>query len=58
MRYRGHWGIGVRRREGETEIVVLESEESPIRAVLAGSTVTVAPRETRTLTEDGGKSQT
>jgi len=58
LRYRGHWGIGVRRREGEIEIEVPESEESPIRVVLAGRTVTVAPGETRTLTEDAGESQT
>ncbi|MEW2105075.1 glycoside hydrolase family 65 protein [Streptomyces cellulosae] len=58
LRYRGHWGIGVRRREGEIEIEVPESEESPIRVVLAGRTVTVAPGETRTLSEDAGESQT
>ncbi len=43
LRYRGHWGIGIRRREGEIEIEVPESAESPIRVVLAGRTVTVAP---------------
>lgn len=49
LRYRGHWGVGVRRRSGQLEIGVPDSDESPIRVVLAGRAVTVAPRETRTL---------
>ncbi|MFD9093225.1 glycoside hydrolase family 65 protein [Streptomyces collinus] len=48
-RYRNHWGVGVRRRSGQVEITVPDSEESPIRVMLAGRPVTVAPGETRTL---------
>ncbi|MEZ7154129.1 glycoside hydrolase family 65 protein [Streptomyces sp. MAD19A] len=48
LRYRGHWGIGVRRRDGEIEIEVPDSEESPISVVVAGRAVSVAPGETRT----------
>ncbi|KUL22200.1 glycoside hydrolase family 65 protein [Streptomyces regalis] len=49
LRYRGHWGIGVRRRSGQLEIGVPDSEESPIRVVLADRAVTIAPGETCTL---------
>lgn len=49
LRYRGHWGVGVRRRSGQLEIGVPDSEESPIRVVLADRAVTVAPGETCTL---------
>ncbi|MGW1952920.1 glycoside hydrolase family 65 protein [Streptomyces sp. NPDC001920] len=49
MRYRGHWGVGMRRRSGQLEIRVPDSEESPIRVVLADRAVTVAPGETCTL---------
>ncbi|WP_405577220.1 glycoside hydrolase family 65 protein [Streptomyces sp. NBC_01092] len=49
LRYRGHWGVGVRRRRGQLEIVVPDSEESPIRVVLADRAVSVAPGETCTL---------
>ncbi|MEU3253743.1 glycosyl hydrolase family 65 protein [Streptomyces sp. NPDC006997] len=49
LRYRGHWGVGVRRRRGQLEIAVPDSEESPIRVVLADRAVTVAPGETCTL---------
>ncbi|MGW2780203.1 glycoside hydrolase family 65 protein [Streptomyces populi] len=49
LRYRGHWGVGVRRRSGEVEIHVPQSEESPLRVVLADRAVTVAPGETCTL---------
>ncbi|MFE1441109.1 glycoside hydrolase family 65 protein [Streptomyces sp. NPDC058739] len=49
LRYRGHWGIGVRRRSGELEIGVPDSEESPIRVVLADRAVTIEPGETCTL---------
>jgi trehalose/maltose hydrolase-like predicted phosphorylase len=46
LRYRGHWGVGIRRRSGQLEIRVPDSEESPIRVVLADRAVTVAPGET------------
>jgi trehalose/maltose hydrolase-like predicted phosphorylase len=49
LRYRGHWGVGVRRRSGQLEIRVPDSEESPIRVVLADRAVTIAPGETCTL---------
>ncbi|MFJ5032445.1 glycoside hydrolase family 65 protein [Streptomyces sp. NPDC088560] len=49
LRYRGHWGVGVRRRSGHLEIAVPDSEESPIRVVLADRAVTIAPGETCTL---------
>ncbi|MGW4564591.1 glycoside hydrolase family 65 protein [Streptomyces sp. NPDC004561] len=46
VHYRGHWGVGVRRRSGQLEISVPESEESPIRVMLADRAVTIAPGET------------
>ncbi|MGW2702812.1 glycoside hydrolase family 65 protein [Streptomyces sp. NPDC001340] len=49
LRYRGHWGVGVRRRSGLLEIGVPDSEETPIRVVLADRAVTIAPGETCTL---------
>jgi trehalose/maltose hydrolase-like predicted phosphorylase len=49
LRYRGHWGVGVRRRSGQLEIRVPDSEESPLRVVLADRAVTVAPGEICTL---------
>jgi trehalose/maltose hydrolase-like predicted phosphorylase len=49
VRYRGHWGVGIRRLSGQLEIRVPDSEESPIRVVLADRAVTVAPGETCTL---------
>ncbi|MEI5007440.1 glycosyl hydrolase family 65 protein [Streptomyces sp. PmtA] len=49
LRYRGHWGVGVRLRRGQLRIVVPASEESPIRVVLTDRAVTVAPGETCTL---------
>ncbi|GGS81195.1 glycoside hydrolase family 65 protein [Streptomyces cinerochromogenes] len=49
LRYRGHWGVSVRCRSGRLEIGVPHSEETPIRVVLAGRAVTVAPGETRAL---------
>ncbi len=49
LRYRGHWGVGVRRRSGQLEISVPDSEESPIRVVLTDRAVTIAPGETCTL---------
>ncbi|MFI2200467.1 glycosyl hydrolase family 65 protein [Streptomyces sp. NPDC020192] len=49
LRYRGHSGIGVRRRGDQPEISVPDSEESPVRVVLADRAVTVAPGETCSL---------
>ncbi|KAF5999106.1 glycoside hydrolase family 65 protein [Streptomyces sp. WAC00263] len=49
LRYRGHWGVGVRRRGGQLEIDVPDSEEKPIRVVLADRAVTITPGETCTL---------
>ncbi|MGW7381731.1 glycoside hydrolase family 65 protein [Streptomyces sp. NPDC054794] len=49
LRYRGHWGVGVRRRSRQLEISVPDSEEEPIRVVLADRAVTIAPGETCTL---------
>ncbi|MGW2512249.1 glycoside hydrolase family 65 protein [Streptomyces scopuliridis] len=49
LRYRGHWGVGVRLRSGQLRIGVPDSEESPIRVVLTDRAVSVAPGETRTL---------
>ncbi|MBD0422688.1 glycoside hydrolase family 65 protein [Streptomyces sp. TRM S81-3] len=49
LRYRGHWGLGVRRRSGQVQIRVPDSEASPIRVMLADRAVTIAPGETCTL---------
>ncbi|WP_327186417.1 glycoside hydrolase family 65 protein [Streptomyces sp. NBC_01334] len=49
LRYRGHWGVRIRRLSGRLEIGVPDSEESAIRVVLADRAVTVAPGETCTL---------
>ncbi|WP_225829951.1 glycoside hydrolase family 65 protein [Streptomyces sp. NK08204] len=49
LRYRSHWGIGVRRRSGQLELCVPDSEETPIRVVLADRAVTITPGETCTL---------
>ncbi|MGQ5637845.1 MULTISPECIES: glycoside hydrolase family 65 protein [unclassified Streptomyces] len=49
LRYRNHWGVGVRRRSGQLEIAVPDSEESAIRVVLGDRAVTIAPGETCTL---------
>ncbi|MFI2368076.1 glycoside hydrolase family 65 protein [Streptomyces sp. NPDC018833] len=49
LRYRGHWGVRVRLQSGQLRIGVPDSEESPIRVVLADRAVTVAPGETCTL---------
>ncbi|MBL3668881.1 glycoside hydrolase family 65 protein [Streptomyces sp. M2CJ-2] len=46
LRYRGHWGVEVRLRSGRLRIGVPDSEQSPIRVVLADRAVTVAPGET------------
>ncbi|MDN0199106.1 glycosyl hydrolase family 65 protein [Streptomyces sp. S.PNR 29] len=49
LRYRGHWGVGVRLQSGQLRIGIPDSEESPVRLVLTDRTVTIAPGETRTL---------
>jgi trehalose/maltose hydrolase-like predicted phosphorylase len=49
LRYRGHWGVGVRLQSGQLRIGAPDSEESPIRVVLADRAVTIAPGETCTL---------
>ncbi|GAB1332127.1 glycoside hydrolase family 65 protein [Streptomyces sennicomposti] len=49
VHYRGHWGVGIRRRSGELEISVPDSEESPIRVMLVDRAVTIAPGETCSL---------
>ncbi|MXM64679.1 glycoside hydrolase family 65 protein [Streptomyces sp. HUCO-GS316] len=49
LRYRGHWGVGVRLRSGQLRLGVPDSGESPIRVVLTDRAVTVAPGETCTL---------
>ncbi|MFI7497954.1 glycoside hydrolase family 65 protein [Streptomyces sp. NPDC049687] len=57
LRYRGHWGVRIRRLSGRLRIGVPGSEESALRVVLADRAVTVAPGETCTLVlraEDAG----
>lgn len=49
LRYRSHWGVSVRLQSGQLRIGVPDSEESPIRVVLADRAVTIAPGETCTL---------
>lgn len=49
IRYRGHWGIGVRVCGDRLTISVPDSEESALRVVLRGRSVTVPPGETSTL---------
>ncbi len=49
MRYRGHWGVGLRVRAGRLAISVPDSGETPIRVVLGGRAFTVAPGDSRTL---------
>ncbi|MDX3314290.1 glycosyl hydrolase family 65 protein [Streptomyces sp. ME08-AFT2] len=49
LRYRGHWGVRIRRLSGRLEIGVPDSEEAAIRVVLADRAVTVSPGETCTL---------
>ncbi len=46
IQYRGHRGIGIRRRHRQLAINVPDSEERPIRVMLAGRAVTVTPGET------------
>ncbi|MEU6082436.1 glycosyl hydrolase family 65 protein [Streptomyces sp. NPDC047108] len=45
LRYRGHWGVDLRLRHGRLRIEVPASPEPPIRVVLAGRSVMVAPGE-------------
>ncbi|MFF8594585.1 glycoside hydrolase family 65 protein [Streptomyces sp. NPDC015220] len=52
--YRGHCGVGIRRRSGQLEISVPASEESPIRLMLADRAVTIAPGETCSLVVPDG----
>ncbi|MFF4713151.1 glycoside hydrolase family 65 protein [Streptomyces eurythermus] len=54
VHYRGHWGVGVLSRAGQLDISVPDSDESPIRVMLADRAVTVAPGETCTLTLPNG----
>ncbi|MGW3463755.1 glycosyl hydrolase family 65 protein, partial [Streptomyces olivaceoviridis] len=49
VHYRGHWGVGIRRRSGQLEISVPDSEETPIRVMLVDRAVTIAPGETCSL---------
>ncbi|MFE7896864.1 glycoside hydrolase family 65 protein [Streptomyces sp. NPDC057424] len=49
LRYRGHWGVGVRLQRGQLRLGVPDSAESPIRVVLPDRAVTVAPGEVCTL---------
>jgi hypothetical protein len=49
----GHWGVSVRLQNGQLRIGVPDSEESPIRVVLADRAVTVAPGEACRLTLPG-----
>ncbi|MFE9922480.1 glycoside hydrolase family 65 protein [Streptomyces sp. NPDC005774] len=49
LSYRGHWGISLRCHSGQLELGVPDSEESPVRVVLADRAVTIAPGETCTL---------
>lgn len=48
LRYRGHWGIGVRLCGDQLTVSVPDSEESALRIVLEGRPLTVSPGETRT----------
>ncbi|MFI9722681.1 glycoside hydrolase family 65 protein [Streptomyces sp. NPDC052396] len=50
IRYRGHWGIGVRLRGDQLTISVPDSEESALRIVLQGRSVIIPPGRTRRLT--------
>ncbi|MFG2192055.1 glycoside hydrolase family 65 protein [Streptomyces sp. NPDC048639] len=45
LRYRGHWGVDLRLRHGRLRIEVPASPEPPIRVVLAGRSIMVAPGE-------------
>ncbi|MCM2577411.1 glycoside hydrolase family 65 protein [Streptomyces meridianus] len=49
LRYRGHWGVGVRLRGHRLRISVPDSDSDPILVVLPGQSVTIAPGEARTL---------
>ncbi|MET8681547.1 glycosyl hydrolase family 65 protein [Streptomyces sp. NPDC004647] len=45
LRYRGHWGVDLRLRRGRMRIGVPASSEPPIRVVLGGRSITIAPGE-------------
>ncbi|MGK5632033.1 glycoside hydrolase family 65 protein, partial [Streptomyces sp. URMC 123] len=45
LRYRGHWGIGVRMRAGRVQVTVPTSSELPVTFALADHEVTVPPGE-------------
>ncbi|MGP3984896.1 glycoside hydrolase family 65 protein [Streptomyces sp. KR80] len=45
VRYRGHWGIDLLLRPGQVHIGVPPSPEPPIRVVLAGRSLHIAPGE-------------
>ncbi|MEU8568212.1 glycosyl hydrolase family 65 protein [Streptomyces pathocidini] len=49
LRYRGHWGVDMRLRHGRLRIKVPASCEPPIRVMLSGRSLTVAPGESFTL---------
>ncbi|MFD8544477.1 glycoside hydrolase family 65 protein [Streptomyces sp. NPDC059649] len=49
LRYRGHWGVGMRLHAGRLRITVPDSEEAPIRLVLPDRAVTVAPGDSSVL---------
>ncbi|MEU1671107.1 glycosyl hydrolase family 65 protein [Streptomyces roseifaciens] len=55
IRYRGHWGIGVRLRGERLTVSVPDSEESPVRVVLPDRSLTIDPGEARTLTLRRGR---
>ncbi|KNB50795.1 glycoside hydrolase family 65 protein [Streptomyces caatingaensis] len=54
LRYRGHWGIGVRLSGDRLTVSVPESAGSALRIVLRGRPLTVRPGETRTFTPARG----
>ncbi|MEU3459333.1 glycosyl hydrolase family 65 protein [Streptomyces sp. NPDC006733] len=49
LRYRGHWGLGVRVRAQRVQIRVPASDGASVRVVLAGRTSTVLPGRSRWL---------
>ncbi|MEV4439648.1 glycosyl hydrolase family 65 protein [Streptomyces sp. NPDC049577] len=49
LRYRGHWGIGLRVRSDELTVSVPDSEESAVRIVLPDRSLTVSPGDATTL---------
>ncbi len=47
IRYRGHQGVGLSMRAGHLRISVPASGGTPVRVVVAGHDITVAPGRTR-----------